>query len=52
MVRANLDQKGHGQARPLLDTQVASKLGEPLQLFKEDVKLFHNIAHHASKKKA
>ena len=51
MVRANLGQKGHGQARPLVGTQVASKSGEPLELFKEDVKLSDSIAHHASKKK-
>ena len=52
VVRANLGQKGHGQARPLVGTQVASKPGEPLELFKEDVKLSYNIAHHACKKKA
>ena len=52
VVRANFGQKGRGQARPLVGTQVASKPGEPLELFKEDVKLSHNIAHHAAKKKA
>ena len=35
-----------------MGTQVASKPGEPLELFKEDVKLSHEIAHHAFKKKA
>ena len=47
VVRANLGQKGHGQVTPLVGTQVASKLGEPLELFKEDVKLSHNTLHHA-----
>ena len=51
VVRANLDQKGHGQATPLVGTQVASKPGEPLELFKEGVKLSHNIPHQPFKKK-
>ena len=42
VVRANLGQKGRGQATPLVGTQVASKPGEPLELFKENVKLSHN----------
>ena len=52
VVRANLGQKGHGQARPLVGTKVASKPGELLELFKEDVRLTHDIAHYAFKKKA
>ena len=51
VVRANLGQKGHGQAIPLVGTQVASKPGEPLELFKEGVKLSHNIPHQALKQK-
>ena len=51
VVRANLGQKGHGQATPLVGTQVASKPGEPLQLFKEGVNLSHNTPHHASGQK-
>ena len=51
VIRDNLGHKGHGQARPLVGTQVVSKPGEPLALFKEDVKLSYN-AHHALKKKA
>ena len=50
MVRANLGQKGRGQATPLMGTQVASKPGEPLELFKEDVKLSYNTPHHAPRK--
>ena len=37
VVRANSGQKGRGQATPLVGTQVASKPGEPLELFKESV---------------
>ena len=51
VVRANLGQKGHRQATPLVGTEVASKPGEPLELFKEDVKLSHNIPHQALKQK-
>ena len=50
VVRANLGQKGRGQATPLVGTQVASKPGKPLELFKEDVKLSHNTPHHALRK--
>ena len=50
VVRANLGQKGHGQAAPLVGTQVASKPGEPLELFKEDVKLSNNQPQHAVRK--
>ena len=50
MIRANLGQKGRGQATPLVGTQVASKPGEPLELFKEGVKLSHNTPHHAPRK--
>ena len=52
VVRANLGQKGRGQATPLVGTQVASKPGEPLELFKESVKLSYNTPHHAVKHKA
>ena len=52
MVRANLGQKGRGQATPLVGTQVASKSGEPLELFKEDVKLSYNTPHHAPSKES
>ena len=52
VVRANLGQKGRGQATPLVGTQVASKPGEPLEFFKESVKLSHNTPHHAVKHKA
>ena len=51
VVTANLGQKGHEQAAPLVGTQVASISGEPLELFKEDVKLSHNQPHHAVKQK-
>ena len=44
VVRANL---GRGQATPLVGTQVASKPGEPLELFKEGVMLSDNTPHHA-----
>ena len=50
VVKANLGQKGQGQARPLVGTQVESKSGEPLELFKEDAKMSYNAAHHANKK--
>ena len=50
MVRANLGQKGRGQATPLVGTQFASKSAEPLELFKEGVKLSHNTPHHAPRK--
>ena len=50
VVRANLGQKDRGQATPLVGTQVASKPGEPLELFKEGVKLSHNTPHHAPRK--
>ena len=50
VVRANLCQKGRGQATPLVGTQVASKPGEPLELFKEGVKLSDNTPHHAHRK--
>ena len=36
VIKANLGQKGHGQARPLVGIQVASKSGESLELLKED----------------
>ena len=49
-VRVNLGQKGREQATPLVGTQVASKPGEPLELFKEGVKLSHNTPHHAPRK--
>ena len=52
MVRANLGQKGHGQATPLVGTQVASKPGQPLELFKQDVKLSHITPHHTPSQKA
>ena len=52
MVRANLGQNGRGQATPLVGTQVASKPSEPLELFKESVKLSHSTPHHAVKHKA
>ena len=52
VVRTNLGQKGHGQATPLVGTQVASKPGEPPELFKEGVKLSYNTPHHALKQKA
>ena len=52
VVKANLGLKGHGQARPLVDIQVASKSSEPLELFKKDAKLSYNAAHHANKKQA
>ena len=50
MVRANFGQKGCRQATPLVGTQVASKPGEPLELFKEGVKLSDNTPHHAHRK--
>ena len=52
VVRANLGQKGQGQAAPLVGTQVASIQGEPLGLFKEDVQLSSNLSHHAKNSKA
>ena len=52
VVRVNLGQKGRGQSTPPVGTQVASKPGEPLELFKESVKLSHNTPHHAVKHKA
>ena len=51
VVRTNLSQKGHGQATSLVGTQVASKSGEPLELFKEGVKLSHNMPHQPLKQK-
>ena len=35
-----------------MGTQVASKSGEPLELFKEDTKLSYDTAHHANQKYA
>ena len=51
VVRVNSSQKGLGQATPLVGTQVASKPGEPLELFKESVKLSHNMPHQPLKQK-
>ena len=51
VVRANLGQKGHGQATTLVGTQVASKPGEPLELFKEGAKLSQNMPHQPFKQK-
>ena len=51
VVKINLAQKGHRKAGPLVGTQVASKSGEPLELFKEDTKLSYDTSHHANQRK-